>query len=356
MTVRVDYGAPTTCPSRGEFLDGVRRYTTKWTLVDDGATRDFAIVLDRSEAAVRGTLEITVGGRRTRKVVSGPSCATVARALAVIVALVIDPSASISGLREEAAPPAPEPSPTPPAPQGSDEPASAAEGATDETGRQQEAERAPPKKKQPRRRGRPAAKANAAASAPRWMFELRQEVNAAVTTRPMTLIAGFVDLRIPVLATDGERSAVGPSSIGIGLRQSVPKAIGIPGGSTEFLLSAASMRICPLRLRLLGDQLDVAPCVEGNVGALQAESQGISVALRARRHWLDGGASVLGVWHLPGPWLATAGLAVVAPLTRHRFEVVDLASLGTATGPRSELVSQAPAVGISAGVGLGLEL
>jgi hypothetical protein len=65
---------------------------------------------------------------------------------------------------------------------------------------------------------------------------------------------------------------------------------------------------------------------------------------------------MLGVWHLPGPWVATAALALVAPLTRHRFEVVELASLSAASGPRSELVSQAPMLGITAGLGLGLEL
>jgi hypothetical protein len=189
------------------------------------------------------------------------------------------------------------------------------------------------------------------------MFELRTEVSTAITRRPMALVGAFVDLQIPVFSRHDERTAfIGPSSIGLGLRQSAPRAIGVPGGSTEFLWSAASLRICPLRLRLLADRLDMAPCAEGNLGVLQAESHGIPVAQRTDRHWIDGGASVLGVWHLPGPWVATAGLGLVVPLTRNRFEVVDLASLGAAPAPRTELVSQAPMFGVAAGVGLGLEL
>ena len=65
---------------------------------------------------------------------------------------------------------------------------------------------------------------------------------------------------------------------------------------------------------------------------------------------------MFGAWHLPGPWVATAALGLVAPITRHRFEVVELSSLSAASGPRSELVSQAPTLGITAGLGLGLEL
>ncbi len=352
LTVRVEYRAAATCPSRSEFLDSVRRYTTKWSLVDEDANRNFAIVLDRSGGSVRGTLEVTAGARKTRKVVSGTSCTTVTRGLAVMVALVIDPTASLAEQREET----PERIPSPPAPE--DEPASVAgEGETPgTTAPEQTAERGPPKRRSTKR-ARPPLRMHTNGTATRWMFELRTEVSTAITRRPMALVGAFADLQVRVFSRKDERSSIiGPSSIGLGLRQSAPRAIGVPGGSTDFLWSAASLRICPVRLRLLADRLDVAPCLEGNVGVLQAESHGIPVAQRTHRQWVDGGASVLGVWHLPGPWLATAGLALVVPLTRNRFEVVDLASLGAASAPRTELVSQAPMLGIAAGLGLGLEL
>ena len=189
------------------------------------------------------------------------------------------------------------------------------------------------------------------------MFELRGESSSAVTRRAIALIAGSVDLQVPVFGSRNERGALlGPSSVAVGFRQSFPRPLGVPGGSTEFLWSAATMRVCPIRLRMPVDELEIAPCIEGNVGVLQAESHGIPLAQRTRKHWIDAGASALGVWHLPGPWVATAAIALVAPVTRHRFEVVELASLGAASGPRSELVSQAPMLAITAGLGLGLEL
>jgi hypothetical protein len=354
MPIRVDYRAPATCPSRAEFLGSVRRYTAKWTLVDDGTSRRFAVTFDRGEAAVRGTLEITLGDQTTRKVVSGPSCETVARALAVIVALVIDPGASIAG--PSVSPPpadvpskAPEPEPTSPAPSSAPPHAEETPSPSDRARSEQPRGRAPAHEASPvpRTRG--------------WMIELRPELSSAVTRRSMAVVAAFVDVQVQLFGkTEAHHpssgSPFGPSSVGLGVRQSLPRAIGVPGGSTEFLWSAATLRVCPFRLRLAGDRLEAAPCIEGNVGTLQAESQGLPLAERIRKYWLDGGASVLGVWHLPRPWVATAALTLVAPLTRHRFEVVDLASLSAASGPRSELVSQAPILGIRAGLGIGLEL
>ena len=118
VSIRVDYRAPAACPSRGEFLDGVRRYTAKWSLVDDGgASHELLVALERPDAAWAGTLEIAVGSRKTRRVVSGPSCATVVRALAVMVALVIDPAASTSERNKSDTSPLPvAPAPAPPLP------------------------------------------------------------------------------------------------------------------------------------------------------------------------------------------------------------------------------------------------
>ncbi|AKU98746.1 hypothetical protein AKJ09_05410 [Labilithrix luteola] len=347
-TVRVDYRASATCPSRTEFLDSVRRYTTKWRLVDDRderAARHFVVALDRREALVRGTLDIEVGERTSQKVVSGPTCATVARALAVMVALVIDPGASSSDQHEEPTPaPEPEPPPEPAAPpivvQTGDDPRIAPDR--------------PASKPKPRR----TRNVRPVASAPRWTFDVRLESSSAVTARSMAVMGAFVDLLLPPFGRTEASGLVGPSSVGLGLRQSLPSAIGVPGGSTEFLWSAATVRACPLRLRLrlLGDPLDVAPCVESNLGILQVESRGIPLAQRTTTYWFDGAVSALGVWHLPGPWVVTAELELVAPFTRRRFEVVELASMSAGSTPRSEPVSQAPALGVSAGVGLGFEL
>lgn len=348
-TVRIDYRAPSTpssCPSRAEFIDSIRRYTRKWTLANEDATRQFVVALDRREQVFHGTLGITVGGHATTKDVSGPTCTAVTRGLAVVIALVIDPGASRSEPKETTTEPAPAPEapPSPPSAPTLDAPPSV------------EPSHEVPPNTRPQRESRPSARESK--SAPRWTFDARLEASSAVTTRALTVLAAFVDLQIPVFGKADVGSRLGPASFGIGMRQSLPSTIGVRGGSTDFLWTAGTVRACPLRLRvhLLGDPLDMAPCVESNIGALQVETEGIPVAQRTTTAWFDAALSALGVWHLPGPWVVTAEFSLVAPLSRRRFEVVELASLSPGSVPRSEPVSQAPKVGISAGLGLGFEL
>lgn len=346
-TVRLDYHAPTSssCPSRADFIDGVRRYTRKWTLVDDDATREFVVALDRRDQVFRGTLEITVGGHKTEKDVTGPSCAAVARGLAVMVALVIDSGASRSEQTETSAVIVP----------ASEAPGSLPVTPPLDTPPLEQSGNARPN---PRAKRESLPRARESKSSPRWTFDARLETSSAVTSRALTVIGAFVDLQLPLFGTPDAANPLGPSSVAIGVRQSVPSTIGVRGGSTDFLWSAATVRACPLRLRVrvFGDRLDVAPCVESNLGALQVETKGIPVAQQTTTYWVDAALAALGVWHLPGPWVVTAEFSLVAPFTRRRFEVVELASLSPGTVPRSELVSQAPNLGISAGLGLGFEL
>lgn len=343
VSIRVDYRAPTVCPSRGEFLEGVRRYTAKWSLVDDGgASHELVVALDRPGAGWAGTLEIAVGARKTRRVVSGPSCATVVRALAVMVALVIDPAASTSERSKDDTPP----SPPPPDQdvQGPDVPPKRpklrAESRT-------VAAVAPQKDTDPRPTSRSSL-----------LLALRQEVTTAVVARPLLVVGAFADYELPSLVNVEERtspSIVVRPSFGLGLRQSLPTSVGVPGGSTDFLWSAVTPRLCPLRLRLARERLELSPCVEGSIGVLRATSHGIPLAQRTSKRWFDASATLLGVWQFAPPWFLTVSAGLVAPLSRPRFEVVELDSIRT-SAPRTELVSQAPALGLAVGVGLGLRL
>jgi hypothetical protein len=349
MSIRVDYRATSTCPSRAEFLDSVRRYTAKWSLVEGrGASREFVVALDGPDARTVGTLDIAVGPRKTRRVVSGPSCETVARALAVMVALVIDPAASISEGQGVTPPP---PDPGPPEPLLPESPAvdpERREEASRQPGPRSALEVAPQKGVAPRRPAR----------GHRFSLTLREEVTGAVIARPLVVLGAFVDYELPLFADAAEWTGtpiLGRPSLGIGVRRSLPTSIGVPGGSTEFVWSAATARVCPLRLRVARERIYIAPCVEGSAGVLQSESQGIPLAQRTSKRWLDAGASLLGAWQFAGPWIMTMHVAVVTPLTRNRFEVVELGSIGS-SAPRTELVSQAPELGVAVGLGLGLRL
>lgn len=346
MTIRVDYRAPATCPSRDQFLANIRRYTAKWSLLETGtATRELTVVLDGPAGVARGTLEISAGERKTRRVVTGPSCEAVARALAVVVALVIDPAAAISD-RQDAPPPVEVPESQPPASPPVVPEAPSSSTPIDQTSPRRVRPPAPPHRP-PR----------AAAPSSGFSLELREELSYAVVSRPLVVLGAFADYELPSWADIGRRTGVtflGRPSLGLGFRQSLPRSIGLPGGSTEFLWSAASAHLCPVRLRLAEGQLHVVPCIEWSTGVLRAESRGIPLAQGTSKRWFDASATVLGMWRLAGPWVATLSVSLVVPLTRYRYEAVELGSAGGAL--RTELVSQAPTFGMAMGLGLGLRL
>lgn len=341
LSVSVDYRAPATCPSRDEFIANVRRYTTKWRLVDAGpANRAFIVRFDGTV----GSLDVIAGERKIHRVVTGPSCSMAARGLAVMVALVIDPMASISEPPEAHGPAEsplePEaPVSSPIEPDAPSAPSSRSEG------------RARPRRP-PSRRVAPPARATG-----HFSFELRQELSTAVTERSLMVFGAFAGYELPSWADLGARTgiaALGPPSLALGVRQSLPRAIGVSGGSSVFTWSVATARACPLLFRLAADRVHVAPCVEGSTGALRTESEGIRLAQETTKRWFDVSTALSGTWRVMGPLMATFSASLVVPLTRHRFEVAELASLQPGRALRTELVSQAPPVGVAGGVGLGL--
>ena len=87
------------CPTYEQFLANVRRYTTNWRLAEGSSARHFRLVLaPKAPGAISGRLEIEERGNAVsvREIV-GPDCEAAARALAIALAVVIDPHADLSG-------------------------------------------------------------------------------------------------------------------------------------------------------------------------------------------------------------------------------------------------------------------
>lgn len=330
----IAYTAESACPREGAFVASVRRYTTKWTAVDSGAgLRSFQVRLNRRGADHAGTLVITMpdGTASTREIV-GPDCVSVARGLAVIVALAIDPQAQIGepGLLESdpASPPDPTIQPTaPPAPATPSPPASSP--------------RPPP----------PRAKAEAAkppAARPRerlhftFAVEGRMELTSAVTTGVLPVVGAALELRAHLGGT--LPSWLSPS-LALGVRQSLPKEISAGPGASEFTWTAATIRLCPVRFATLAARFEVTPCAELDVGVLQANARGLLNARTTSTPWFDRGVSVRASYRLSSSWAVGAGVLVTAPATRDRFALAS-----------GELISRAPAVGVIAGLFFELRL
>ncbi len=311
------YETTGSCPAEPDFLSIVHRYTTRWILVPEGTAeaRTIRVRLTDDPTGATGSLAVRrTDGAISEREVAGPNCTTVAEALAIMVAVAIDPRAgapSDDHQREpdDASRMAPPPAPSARVPQP-----------------------VAPSKKAPQSTWRPLSS-----------IDVRGEVTSAVVRGPLLALAVSMKLELS--------EAVGPHwlrtlrpSIGIGVRQSLPKEQAVRGGNVEFLWSTGHLRVCPFRLAL-GTTAEVTPCVEGNVGRLGAAAEGYAYARSTSSLWVDLGGSVSAAVNVSGRIFLSSTVLVTAPLTREEFVLASGAS-----------VSTVPALGVLGGVGVGVRL
>lgn len=327
--IAIAYTAEETCPREGAFIASTRRYTSRWTPVASGdGLRSFRVRLERHGAGHTGTLVITMpDGARSIREIAGPDCVSVARGLAVVVALAIDPQAHVGA-------PDPDTEPEVPPPERASEPSElpAATGP------------APPPPPPRPSVARPKRSAATARSRPHLTFgvEGRVELTSAVLTGAVPVAGAALEVR----ANLGEAmpSWFSPSLAG-GIRQSLPVRIDVGPGVSEFLWTAGTLRFCPVRFAAPALRFEAAPCAELDVGLLRAEARGLADARTTSNRWFDRGASVRTAFRLSPSWGIGAAVLVTAPVTRDRFAVAS-----------GELISKAPAVGVTAGLLLELRL
>ncbi|MBX3224748.1 MAG: hypothetical protein KF795_29800 [Labilithrix sp.] len=312
--VFVAYVADEACPSEERFFGNVRRYTTKWRVVDSSeSVRSFRVALRKHGAEHRGVLVIeTPDGKATQREIVAPDCERVARGLAVAMALAIDPEANLSEVAPEpeapdAASEAPEPRALPPRPEHAGTP------------KKKEKPGAPPRAREP-----------VLAIA----LEARGELTSAVVRDLAPVVGAALEVRT---APPGVPEWLAPS-LAVGIRQSFPVVVDAPFGSSEFSWTAAMVRLCPARLRFASGRLDVVPCAEANAGVLDGEARTTPAARSVSTRWFDVGGSGRVVYRI-GPVGIGAALLASAPFVRHRFAFA-----------AGGLVSQAPAVGLTGGL------
>jgi hypothetical protein len=317
--IQVDYEAAAGCPSYEAFIENVRTYTTRWTLAGAGEdARRFQLKLVPRDGKVLGTLEISQkregAGTATREI-AGPDCETVARGMAVAVAVAIDPEALLSD--RSVTEPAPSPAPPPPV-----LPARVVH--------------------EP-----PAPERSSKKTSAQLAIDVRAEVTSAVVVGWLPVVSAAIELD-PLSAASREPSWPLPSwlrpSFALGVRQSLPKEVDRSSVRTDFLWTSAVVRLCPARLGIDAGRIEITPCIEGDVGVLRADASGSADARRTSNLWLDGGLSARATWRPSGPWFVGATAFVVLPVTRNRFELAT-----------RELVSRAPRIGATFGLSGGVE-
>lgn len=107
--VDVTFEAPSSCPSRDQFVSSVEGYVGS-TLAEEGVKVRVEIVQDESYVL---KLEFIADGGSVTETLTDPDCAVVVDAAAVRLGFAIDPDATSRALAEPEAAPEPEPKPGP---------------------------------------------------------------------------------------------------------------------------------------------------------------------------------------------------------------------------------------------------
>jgi len=275
------YRAPAACPGERAFLEEVRQRTVRLREPHAGEPfRQFTVEISTAKRA-RGRLRIRdADGGESQRAVEGENCAEVASALALMVAIAVDPTVSMRPLAPPPAPPAPPPAVVP------------VPRVTPPSSRAPIAPRA-------KRRAWTAALAaqgvlaTGAAPGAFWGAGIATTWTAPLDRDPS------LRMDLAYLAGAGEPTA--------------------GAGRAHFSRTTAGLEGCAMRLRL--GPASVFPCARVEVGALRAEGEDIARATREVRPWVAVGPSVRARWTF---WpragaFVELGAAAMVPVTRDRF-------------------------------------
>jgi hypothetical protein len=315
--LRVVYDAPEGCPDHEAFIAQVLARSDRIVSAVEGQdAREFRVAIRRHADGFEGDVQSTLGSAETsRRSVPGTSCASVAEALALIVALSLDPQASTGPLVA----PASVAQATGPAPATPGEPAErspadatakpASDNPTADTGTRSGALDAAP----------PLA----------WFVLLDAALAAGVAPDPLLSPGLAAEL-------DGGRWLLRMT-----LHGALSGSLEQPVGAARFVWLAARVDGCAPRV---GDVFQLWPCASLEGGTLFASGSGTDDDRDATDAWLAPGLNGRLRWLPAPPWVVEAQVGASFPLIRQRYLL-----------PEAE-VYRVPWVAGWAGVAAGLRL
>jgi hypothetical protein len=295
---RLDVDANPACASRADLVARVRARSPRIRFTEDGAGLEI-----RAEFAVTGTGSVagkvtlaSAGTKPSVRRVLGANCNDAADAVALIIAVSLDPTA---GSREKGGA-ASEAPPNGPSREDPRAPASQ-EAAKAETAGPAAASRAPDH-------------ANAEADArSRNSFAVQLAAQALFGPAPKGMAGVALSAMIAI-----ERPSLWSPAVLLGASHSWRTGIEAEGGTAGFTLDAASFDACPFRFGW--GPVGVRPCGSVLIGRMSARgSETRNPATESRRpFWVVGGAAVANA-SLFGPFELGARVAVGANLVRDSF-------------------------------------
>jgi hypothetical protein len=285
--VLIAVDAPNGCLTAPAFFERVRRRTTRLREATPGEpARRFSLTIEEKERVSGKLLTENTDGTTALREVEGASCQEVADALALVVAVTLDPLADLSSASDENPPPLPRSSPAPGAP----------------------TPWPPPRAPSPASRPKPR---------PHFQHELAAEA---------TLAAGLVDAPLPGI---GVRYFASWGPIGSGLLLTVgafatlagdTQANYASGGVVRYRLQAFNPGVCPVGARV-GARLGVSACATLILGRLEAQGMELPGGRSDASFFMAAGLEGRGELHLTGPLGLIAAAGLSAPIGEYSAEV-----------------------------------
>jgi hypothetical protein len=316
---RLELRGPAECISRGDVAARVAARTGRIQFVDDAAIlAQVALTSTRPGNVIAELSLATPGAQQAPRKFVARSCAEAADAVALIIAVTLDPTLKRSGADTTGA-------------------AAATDGANGRA--------APPEAKpadQPPEPPPPAPPAVVEAPAP------PSSAPAGATTRQLGVsvagqtIFGPAPNVMPGVALYGllalDRDSVWAPALIVGATHVWRNDLSQTSGDASFTLDAASVDACPLRV---GRSRFVArPCASGLVGRLNASGSATDNARSEARPFATAGVALSAIAHLPATIDVSARVGVGMTLRRDAYE------LGTMTFHRADRITIAASVGV----------
>jgi hypothetical protein len=265
--VSIEYHAPAGCPDAREFMWRVSARVPRTRAAAPGEKRrEFLASIVSAPQGAEGRLVIReADGTESIRTLEAPSCAEVADALALVVALAIDPHASAE------LPPAPQPQPPQPPP-------------------------APP----------PVPRAP-------WRFEGGLAGFIATGFAPGGLLGAQISAGAQLDATEFW-APVMRAGFGYVAEQS----FAVPGGRASFGWVGGQIELCPMGIHP-GPALSWLLCGRGEFGSLRASGSNTVHPRSSSRSWEAVGPGTLFRYVFVRPLALEASASVLFPWTRDRF-------------------------------------
>lgn len=324
--IELTYSAPPECASRAEVTHAIaRRIEPGWLTRAD--SRRFAAVIVRADSATyRGRLDVEHSGRVHTRKISGSTCGEVTAALAVFVAIALDPVTANENEAEER-------HRSPPPVTSDDEPLSSAPGPPPER-----VAAAPRPRSLPSSRPSGARRTTAPGGRSRWTWS--SAVSLTYLRVPEAASGARVSAQLARNVTTGPLSPALRASWGFADFATLPER----AGRVAFRLETAQVAACMV-VDFAPIPLTLTPCAGADVGTLASTARDLPRGTHVEGRWVAAHAFTRAAWALL-PWLALeleAGALV--PLERSLYAL--------SHPPR--VAYRAPSVLSSSSVGLGVQ-